>query len=383
MLPVAIIICVLLVLKIERMIYRAQWYKKLSVDIGFEERCVLEREPVRVNVRVSNQKRLPLPALSLIFSLPQNFRELRSNDVNIIDSWRRNELFALFSGQTAERTLIFQCEQRGIYRLSEYALMNRSFFLDETYEKKYPLDRKLFVYPSAVNRDRFYRIFQTLYGSILTNDFHYEDVFMLRGIREYQPFDSQKRINWAASAKLGNLMVNNYEYTTNRKVIIFLNLAMDQLAQERTIGEESIRLVKTWCMNLDASGIQCNIYTNGIDAETGKFVKLETEYLNKKYMEAVNETLTRIVIKDVEGVFLNHYAEEIEKYCRDYYFLFVSAYQHSDFQQELTEIAAKTKSFSWIIPVNNNSDFRPVEVLQGHAVAWDVYWRKERGRVSI
>ncbi len=378
MLPVVILLCVYLLMRIQRRIYRKYWDQNVSVDISFETRCVMEREPIRVHVTVTNGKRLPLPALSLLFTLPQNFRELRTNDNNVIDSWRRNELFALFSGQRAERTLVFSCEQRGIYRLKEYELNCRSFLMDQDCSRKYAMEAVLYVYPSAVNMRRFLTRFQTIYGSIIANDFHYEDVFQIRGVREYQPFDSQRRINWIASAKLGSLMVNNYEYTTSRKVVIFLNLALDQLAQERMIGEESIRLVKTWCMRLDKNGIQCNIYTNGTDAESGEYVRLEKENIRKNYMEAVNEALTRIELRDSEEDFFGCYAEELDRCKKDHFILIISAYQRPSFQKDLLALAAETGNFSWIIPVNNNSDFRPDTRLRKHAVAWDVYWRRER-----
>lgn len=385
MLPIAIIICVALLLLVQRMIYRRRWYKDLDVDISFEQRRVIEREPIRLVVKVENSKKLPLPSLVVDFSLPTEFTEINTNDVVAIDSWHRNELFSLFSHQTATRIISFSCAQRGVYDLSGYSLNCHSLFLDEEYLKDYPLERRIFVYPAAVNNGKFIKKFQTLYGNILTNDFHYEDVFTIRGIREYQPFDSQKRINWTATAKLGQLMVNNYEFTTNRKVVIFLNLAMDLLSQERIIGEESIRLVKSWCMNLDKAGIQCNVYTNGVDFETGELVRIEKEHINKKYMECVNEGLSRIKIRDVDGRFSDEYRELMELYAKDHYVLVISAYQHEHFQKDLITAMAGSENYSWIIPVNTNSDYRPCEAIKKHAIAWDVYWRKERegGLVTV
>ena len=378
MLPLAIIICLALLLLIQRFIYRRRWYEDLDVNIGFEQRRVIEREPIRLVLRVENRKKLPLPALTVDFGLPAEFSEINTNDVVAVDSWHRNELFSLFSNQAATRIISFSCSQRGVYYLKGYELNCHSFFLDEEYMKKYEMDEQIFVYPSAVNSAKFVQKFQTLYGNILTNDFHYEDVFTIRGIREYQPYDSQKRINWSATAKLGELMVNNYEYTTNRKVVIFLNLAMDQLAQERIIGEESIRLVKSWCMNLDKAGIQCNVYTNGVDFETGEFVKIEKERIGKKYMEAVNESLSRIKIRDVAGRFPEEYGDLMQVYAKDHYVLVISAYQHEQFQTDLLGALKNTENFTWIIPVYTNSDFRPCNSLKKHVIAWDVYWRKER-----
>ena len=378
MLPIAILICLLAVMFAQRVIYRKYWDKNLKVNITFEQKRVIENEPIHLELEVENDKRLPLPSLMLIFSLPQEFQEINTNDIVAVDSWRRNEMFSLFSHQRVSRVLKFICRQRGVYSLDEYQVDNRSFFLDEEYAKTYPLDRQIFVYPAAVESGRFIEKFQSIYGTIMSNDFHYEDVFTIRGIREYQPFDSQKRINWNATAKLGRLMVNNYEYTTNRKVVIFLNLAVDQLSQERVIGEESIRLVKTWCMNLDKQGIQANVYTNGIDCMSGREVFVCKENLKKKYMETVNESLARIKIKDVSGRFSEEYRNLLRGFAKDHYILVISAYQHECFQQDLVDILKETGNLTWIVPVNTNSDYRPCAQLKGHTISWDVYWRKER-----
>jgi len=378
MLPVVIIFCVLILVFIQRQIYRSFWYKNVKVDIEFEQRRVIEREPIRLSVSVENRKKLPLLSLFVNFALSPLFKEIDTNDIVVLDSHRRNELFSLFANQSATRRLAFSCDQRGVYYLEKYELNSYSLFMDEEYAIEYPVNKQIMVYPAAVNPMRFKREFNNIYGMIMSNDFHYEDVFTVRGVREYQPFDSQKRINWNATAKLGQLMVNNYEYTTNRKVVIFLNLAFDQLSQERIISEESIRIVKTWCMYLDKAGIQCNVYTNGADFETGKNVVIEKENLNKKYMEVVNESLTRIKVRDVQGDLSEEYRQLVDLYSKDHYIIFVSAYEHDSFQEELLRLKQKSNNFSWIIPIYTNSDFRPKDALRNHVVAWDVYWRKER-----
>jgi uncharacterized protein (DUF58 family) len=51
-----------------------------------------------------------------------------------------------------------------------------------------------------------------------------EDPFEYRGMREYQPYDDMKSINWKATAKTGDFKVNLHDFTTVRSVRIFLNL---------------------------------------------------------------------------------------------------------------------------------------------------------------
>ena len=64
-------------------------------------------------------------------------------------------------------------------------------------------------------------------GNIKINNPCYEDITMRRSIREYMNGDEQKRINWRASAKFGELYTNEYEDSFDAPFFVFLNLAVE------------------------------------------------------------------------------------------------------------------------------------------------------------
>ena len=68
-----------------------------------------------------------------------------------------------------------------------------------------------------------------LFEETLLNKFIFEDPFEFKGIRNYTTSDPMKKINWSASAKTGELMVNNYYDTTSRHVTIFLDVVNDSV----------------------------------------------------------------------------------------------------------------------------------------------------------
>ena len=51
-----------------------------------------------------------------------------------------------------------------------------------------------------------------------------DDPFMLAGVREYQYGDSMRDVNWKATAKTGNLQVNQRDFTADRRLMVYLNV---------------------------------------------------------------------------------------------------------------------------------------------------------------
>lgn len=64
-------------------------------------------------------------------------------------------------------------------------------------------------------------------GHLKIQNICYEDITMRRSIREYKNGDEQKRINWRASARFGQLFTNQYEASYDVPFFVFLNLAED------------------------------------------------------------------------------------------------------------------------------------------------------------
>lgn len=374
---IAILGCLLLAVWIQRYIYGRYWDQALDVDVSFQRRAVLEDELIKADVTVRNGKRLPLPALTVNFSLPQQFLEYRSKQRSLVDTHNRSELFTLYSYQAITRTLTFQCRQRGCYTLHDLLIESSSLFMDRTDSMSKQVERRVMVYPKCVNMRNFVRNFQNLFGEILVNDFYNEDVFLVRGVREYQPFDSQRSINWKATAKLGSLMVNNYEYTDSRKVVVFLNLTKNQLSDGSEIAEEGIRLAKTWCQNLDKYGIESDLYTNGKAEDGDEYLCVEKKDVTKKYMTHVNETLAMIHHCQEENNFFDLFREQIEDHRRDCFMIYISSDSRRSFQEGLLELKKRTAKFVWVLPRSSKSVHNIDPGLHKNLVGWNIYWRKE------
>ena len=61
-------------------------------------------------------------------------------------------------------------------------------------------------------------------GDITVRRWINEDPFYPAGVREYRPGDEMRRINWKAVARTGDLQVNQFDYTADRKLYLLVSM---------------------------------------------------------------------------------------------------------------------------------------------------------------
>ncbi|HIQ99322.1 MAG TPA: DUF58 domain-containing protein [Candidatus Scybalocola faecavium] len=250
---------------IQRWLYEHMWNRNLSAKITYSRDTAVEGDEAALIEVVTNNKKLPLPALTVKF---QTSRKLLFHDRQnsaVTDQYYRNDIFSMGSREKITRTLPFTCTHRGYYTIDQMALTCTDLLYIEKFSQIQDTFTQLYVYPKYVDIRRLLIPFNQLYGSLLTRRRYLEDPFEFRGIREYQPFDSMRSINWKAYARTKELKVNLYEYTASQEVCIFLDLENFGYANHYDIMEENIRLSATLSDMFISKGIPVSLKTNGCD----------------------------------------------------------------------------------------------------------------------
>jgi len=372
-------------------LYRRYWNYKLKASAQFLNSIVTEGDSVIIEEKIENRKWLPLPMVTMKYTLSNSFVEKEKSIQRNVDNYNRNEIFSILMFQRIRRKIEFVCKRRGVYRIKDLNILVGNLFLNETNFAELESGKKLTVYPKYVDIKQFMEVYQNIYGDIITKQFMMEDPFMHRGIREYQTYDRMKTINWNASAKSGELKVNVLENTSQRDVVIFLNIKRDTLLQASDVSEEAIRLTKTFAYELYRQGIKSYIYTNGRDIETDEIIKVENYNLTKNYMDIVNDALARIVVKEGGNVytekeaddFVNMYEKLIKKAAIDKYIILISNYQRENLQNMLVDIKNNNADFKWVVPVSNRKDIHITDNLKKYSVIWRMNWEGVSGGVNV
>lgn len=275
------------------MVYRRLWNEELEVNVKFLEEAVVEGMDSELTETIANRKWMFLPVLQVGFETHKNLQFGQEENVSVSDLCYKRDVFSVGGYQKITRTIPFHCSKRGFYEIESVDLITRSSLLTEKFHQAAKQNTYIYGYPKLIEDANLKILFQKLMGEISSRKNIYEDPFEFRGIREYQPTDPMSKINWKASAKSENWMVNLYGSTNAQEIIILLDLEDETAWKYDDIHEEQIRLTATLIKYFTEAGIPVGLKTNGKDIKLDETLKLESGTGKQQFLNA-NRGLARI-----------------------------------------------------------------------------------------
>lgn len=186
--------------------------------------------------------------------------------------------------QKIEWSLTAKAIRRGVYNIGQIILRSGDGFRFAETEKPFDLDAKVYIYPKLVpvNVTSFRPSMQ--WRAKGKKGGFIEDPLMVIGVREYQPGDELKRLNWRAAARTGALQTNTYQPVITEQLIIYIDVQGFEIEEgayqdpsEQKKYEHNKREAFEWFLSVIASvavkynerGISIGFATNGL-AYNGK-----------------------------------------------------------------------------------------------------------------
>ncbi len=326
----------------------SKWNSNLDINMKFDNDEIFEGEDSSMTIKIINKNVLPLPALLFKFQIQKGITLIDNENSAVSDNIYVRHVFTLMPYQCVTRKSRFKGSKRGYYNISSIDIIANDLMYIDVEIVTVPYDISFYVLParSAYSR-QLVTPFQQMVGQTLMNSAMFEDPFEFRGIRPYQTYDTMKKINWNASAKTGELKVNQFFDTTKQTVVILLNLERARCSGEEMLQEESIRMVRTFTEWFSAKGISVCFYTNGRDVLTGEEVSIECGAGNAHVSKALR-TLARIDtgknMRDFRKLLKEHSTDKNSVY------LIISAQMLESMRDAYAEFASGLPNTSWFIP---------------------------------
>ncbi len=121
--------------------------------------------------------------------------------------------------QSAELNLRFP--RRGLYAQRGVGISTRFPFSFLTKTRMIALNREVLVFPSVEATDEMFEVLPMITGELETNQRgRGSDLYR---IRDYEPEDSARHVDWKATAKSGELKVREYTREDERRVCIIFD----------------------------------------------------------------------------------------------------------------------------------------------------------------
>ena len=258
---ISLFFCFWLIWFVPRQVYRRSLSKGVHVTTEFTDSDIFEGENTSITETVTNEKKLPVPALAVRLGMDKalHFRKGAIENSSVSDQTYRKDIFSLGSRQRIIRTLPLVAKQRGHYTIRQVDLTTYDHFFRRGDFIHCDQDTEIYVYPAPVDAGRITLISSAITGELLSQSRLYPDPFAFAGIRDYRPEDSMRAINWKASARSGSLMVNEFDSTTRYEVTILLDLEdRFSLRQDRLL-EECLRIATSLAASLLTQGMPVRI----------------------------------------------------------------------------------------------------------------------------
>ena len=368
------LVCIYALFRLQAIVYKKNWERGFNATINFSYHTCREGDSNSLTETVTNNKLLPLPMVNVKITTPRSFVFDNEDNSAVTDYHYRNDVFTLLNHQTIKRTLNFRCTRRGCYNINDLSVITSDLLMRVSLSKKFKCNSIIHVYPKRVPITPFETPFKTIIGDYVTQTHTIDDPFEFRGIREYQPYDTMRSINWKMSARQSKLQVNTFFTTASQEVVVFLNLDSEIYAKSEKLQEAAIRVAGTLCEKFIDNRIPVALETNGHDIFTKEQIcRKSGSGLN--HMEAIDHSLSRIDLNQPYDNFTQMLKEHFENKINsgginsNSCYIFISTYRHNDLMDYYCTLKELGLSCYFIIP---EFKITPVDTTYPDVYKWEV-----------
>lgn len=328
-------------------VYRRFWDRHLAVSLRFEDKYLQEGDTGWLTETIENRNRLPLPMIKIKFQCSRELQFSDAGETAVTDFYYRNDIFSVMPYKKITRRLEFTGKKRGYYQIRSVDYVGADLFLSQEFHRQEKSDTICVVYPRPLDKSLILPVLRQMQGELQSRRQYIEDPFEYRGIREYQPFDEFKQVNWKATARTGELKVNERGYTTRQGVRLFLNLTDAGILKHEDALEDIIRLCVTLCMELLAAGNRVAVYANGMDCLSKEILRLPAS-TGKAHLESVLMALARLDMEEGTENFKDVFGDILQEEKEQYMTLFLSANVDMDFQRMAQDYGRDGSEYRWL-----------------------------------
>lgn len=321
--------------------YRRHWNAGLSAELSFGQDFLYAGEQTFLMEKIENAKRMPVPVLEAAFQIKKEIQFLDLENTAVSDFTYKRDVFSVLGNQRITRKLPIECKKRGYYQIEKVDFTTYSLFHTWLYTTEQPEKKSLYVYAKRTDVSELVFSCEKILGARQCARRLYEDPFAFRGIREYTITDPMKTMNWKASAKAGELMVNTFDSTLTERVMIYLNVADEGIIKHENLIDEGISVAASLAQKLIGKGMEVGIALN---AAGEKFCISPAG--GRGHLTSIERMLAEFGAKDKVVPFSDILAEKQE----DTMPVFIS--RNTDGAgRAIAEFVGKEQEGIWVVPV--------------------------------
>ena len=235
-----------------------------SVNVDFTLSTMRSEPGEEINVitTVKNTGRLPVSYLCvrtsypLCAQLPEGVGE--RGDLFLCTV---SDIYRFWLRQKITRSMPFSIEKRGVHIIAGKDIHRGDFLGFKTTTGHLTQRREVLIYPRRLENSALIEALGSYTGETSAQRWLIRDPILTIGIREYTGNEPMRTISWSQTARRGELMVREFDFT--RSMNCCLLFCTDGTQYEETqLMDTCCSAARTICEELAARGVETSFFTN-------------------------------------------------------------------------------------------------------------------------
>jgi len=227
-----------MIIVVQRIIYIKLAFANLIINYHFSQTEVNEEDIFYITETIENKKYLPLPAVSTILEIGAGLAFADGEGKAI----EQKSVFCFYTVGICKkitRTWRVKAITRGRFNLSGITVNVRDIFGLVKVSKDFECNTSVLILPMAYNINQRLNSLNLTGGDRAVSNGYFSNPFEIQKIMPYTYSEPLNKINWKASAKSQNLMVNIEQPSIFERMTVILDVS------EKFYLEKNIKLCAT------------------------------------------------------------------------------------------------------------------------------------------
>lgn len=260
---------VLILLYVTWCVIISRGLKNLTCTRAFSQSAVFAGQETELVEVVRNDSPAIIPWLLIESRISPHIRLGRQENLHTGSNINFCSQFVLLSYQQIHRRHKVRFLHRGSYNLGNASFTAGDILGLYQKQKTQKLDVPVLVYPALVPEESLPMPMAQYLQDISRTPQLFQDPFLVRGIRAYQPGDPVRDIHWAASARTGETQVRLHDYSARTRLLVVLNGQLHDTQWHNHLSDEDaeqlepgISLAATACVHALREGLSVGFAAN-------------------------------------------------------------------------------------------------------------------------
>ncbi|SVC32729.1 uncharacterized protein METZ01_LOCUS285583, partial [marine metagenome] len=201
-------------------------FNRLNLKIPITNSRIYQDEETHILIELENRKFLPLPWLRIVIQLSNELEVTDENIRTIAGDLHQTVVLRGSIGWYEKKSwkIPITSKHRGNFRIDSPVIHTSDLFGLFPRKQQFNVAANLIVYPKIIElTDLGFPADRPLGESKGRNQL-FEDPLRIAGLRDYEPGDSLRRIDWKATARKGEIQSKVYEPSAAQHLYVFMNI---------------------------------------------------------------------------------------------------------------------------------------------------------------